>query len=209
MGVITDAAVSEEDDDRENEGLEEASELAALVDRIDARRNHKELSGIEPNDLSDASEKLHAEDTLRFIRKMETVEIQSYLDHCCQEYFESHPVCNGTENIQVRTARWKREYTYTHIREFFVKKSIEGDTLPHRFGSGIFLPLIPTASLQSPEISQQNTAFMRTFIQCGLPVFDAKWRQERYIVNSVGQFQRNAGFVTVGNGLFCLNILQL
>ena len=68
--------MSEEDNNREDEGLEESSELAALVDLIDARRKPKEFPDIEPIDLNDVSEKLHAEDTLRFIRKLETVEIQ-------------------------------------------------------------------------------------------------------------------------------------
>ena len=120
LGILTEDAASREEKDRDVEELAEAKELAALADRIDARRVQQEFPKVQPCDLNDGSEELHAQDTLRFIRILETVEIESYLDHChcCQECFEAHPVCIGTEKMAVRMARWKRDVSYTHIHNF-------------------------------------------------------------------------------------------
>ena len=179
--------ISQEENNDEVEDVEEASELAALIDQFDACRGQGEFPEIEPNGLKDVNDQEHAEHTLGFIRKVETIEILSYLDHCCQEYFEAHPVCVGTEKMAVRMSRWKRDFSYTHIRNFFMKKFTNFDTLSHRFDSGIFLPLLPIASLQNRKIAQSTSTLVQTFLECDLPVFEDRLRKKWNIIKNALQ----------------------
>ena len=80
--------------------------------------------------------------------KLETVEIQSFLDAQWQEYQESNP---GDEDCPrpVKKARWAREHYYYFLQTFLQRKTLDSKTFAHRVQDDIFVPLLPVSSVST------------------------------------------------------------
>ena len=165
------ADVAEDCDEAQEDDNNEADQLAELVDLIDARRAQGEFPLLQPRELLYDSEVSDAQDTLRLVRKIETVQIQSYLDHCRQIFFSNPLATRSDEPLKVQEARWSRDFTYKHMREFFCQKFVEEDVLSHRFDTGTFIPII------SPKCDEDKDALSK-LTENHMPAFNAALRKK-------------------------------
>ena len=95
------ADVAEDCDEAQEDDNDEADQLAELVDLIDARRAQGEFPLLQPRELLHDSEVSDAQDTLRLVRNIQTVKIQSQLDHCRYIFFSNPLATRFDEPLKV------------------------------------------------------------------------------------------------------------
>ena len=165
MGAIN----SDDEDDK----AEEARQLISILDAIGDRMEQKTFPPVLPEEVQKADACTAAKETLQFILKMEATELQSYHDSKYIEFRKSVPA-DPNISEKVRRSRFAYDYFYPLTIEFYLEKTMRTHEFCHRVADGLFLPIIPIASIgdeASRSAAQGAVSQMReTHIVC----FDAK-----------------------------------
>ena len=126
---------------------EESNALAALVDTIAERTERKEFPVVRPEELAASADTKDADDIVRFCKRVEATQLQSYIDMHWQKYMEGNPGDTALP-IRVQRAHWIREHYYNLCRTFLAVESLRTRAFQHGFRAGMFLPLILPASIE-------------------------------------------------------------
>ena len=118
----------------------------ALVRRIADRVDSHEFPCVQPSDLEEGGAQDVAKAALEFLLKTEQAEVQSYVD---QKYAEFRALSPTDESVPepVRRAKFMYSSFYGLVVDFHLQKSYENKQLRHRFTDGVFVPVIPVASI--------------------------------------------------------------
>ena len=74
-----------------------------------------------------------------FLRKVEAVKLQSFLDAEFGKYMRDNP---GDEKLPLaaKRARWSRDHYYFFCKQFLYTEALEQRSFAYRFGDGVFIP---------------------------------------------------------------------
>eukprot|EP00973_Karenia_brevis_P016152 2210257-Karenia_brevis.AAC.1 len=111
-----------EQDGDENDDLQNGTNLANLVDAIAKRQMSRSFPLVQPIDLLTSIDKENATHTLMLVDKMETVEIQSYIDEKKHMFLKDKPE-ESPHPLPVQQAMWNRDFYYVWMRRCLLEKS--------------------------------------------------------------------------------------
>ena len=150
---------------------DEGGELARMVDLVQQRLQKKEFPLVKPEE---AQNPIAAEATLSLARKLEAVEIQSFLDKERALFVGSDTGCLNTYFAQ--------NSFYYHLRQFLFQKSLREKKLAHCIFDGLFIPLIPVSSVENEELHELALQVAPRVMQAHLAPMEASfWQQWRDI----------------------------
>ena len=115
---------------------EEAQELNSFLDCIE-----------------EASKSQDAEEiswVLDFVRQVEYVEIQSFVEKYEADYFQDYPP-QADVSLKVAKAQWVRDSYCSLVLKYYVKKFVEEGIVSHRFEGEVFLPIISVNSSRAAQ----------------------------------------------------------
>ena len=149
---------------------------SGIIDTIAVRMKEQKFPYVHPDDLEDSQESSQAEANLEYIQKVETVEVQSYIDAERAKYAASNP---GDENLprEVKDAQWIRQSYYPLMRDFFYTKALEKKNFSHRMSECGFVPLVAVASIGDVDKREMAAAAAKKMAESYIPTFDDKlWK---------------------------------
>ena len=132
--------------DDEDDKAEEAQQLVSIIDAIGDRMEQKTFPPVLPEEVQKADACSAAKETLQFILKTEATELQSYHDIKYIEFRRSAPA-DPNISEKVRRSRFAYEHFYPLTIEFYLEKTMRTREFCHRVADGLFLPIIPIASI--------------------------------------------------------------
>ena len=91
-----------------------------------------------------------AEQTLSLVRKSQAVKIQSYLDEE-RGLFLASDVVSPHVPVPHKNAYFARNSYYHYLLRYLFRESLEEGKLAHHILDGVFIPLIPPASLNDEK----------------------------------------------------------
>ena len=141
------------DDDREIEidANKDEEWEPPLMNVIAQRDRAKEFPVVRPMELSTTEEQEAAHQLLGLVDPAETVNIQSYMEHKRQEYFECAPhECDKDKPLGLQKALWARNFFYKHLHDYLASHSLKHRKLAHRFQGVHFLALLTPQTSTDP-----------------------------------------------------------
>ena len=103
------------------------------------------------------------------------IEIQSFLDAEKSKFFASNPMTDEIP-FKLREVKFMYDHYYTLTTRFYLKKSLTQRDFMHRMQDGIFLPVIPMASIKDAAKAASGAAVMMQVRQRHISkVDDALW----------------------------------
>ena len=124
----------------------EAMRSDALLQRIAGRVEQREFPYVLPSEMGQEDEQSMARDALEFVLKTEHAELQSFID---KKYADFRAITPTDEEVPepVRRAKFMYSSYYALVVQYNVHRSYGDRKLRHRFTDGVFVPVIPVASL--------------------------------------------------------------
>ena len=165
--------VNGSEDDR---AREPAQPVSGIVGTIATRMAEQTFPYVHPNEVGDGQNSNEAEAILEYMQKVETVEVQSFIDEARAQYAASNP---GDDNLprEAKDAQWMRQSFYPLMREFFYTKAFEKKKFSHRFSKCGFVPLVAMASIEDDDEREEAAAAAKKMTESYIPAFDDKlWK---------------------------------
>ena len=128
----------------------ETADVAGLVDFVVQRASLGQFPCLKPTELKDSEAAEEAELILRFVRRTEVVQLQSFLEHKYVTYLQS---CPAEESMSegARRLSYATEFYYKHVHEFLCGETLRVRSFRHHFQMGLFVPLVSPSMLPTPE----------------------------------------------------------
>ena len=121
-----------------------------LADAIQERLAKQKFPALLPCECAQAEDQLIAEWALEFVRKIEYVEIQTFIEEHKSAFFKDHPDPNEI-SFRKSEAQWIRDNYYVLVKRFYLRKFLDSGVIAHRFEGKMFLPFLPVASAGNSE----------------------------------------------------------
>ena len=117
-----------------------------LYERIAGRIDERSFPYVLAAEAQEETVKHIADSMLSSMMKSDYVEIQSYVDHKWAEFRSSSPVDDNVPE-KVRRAKFMQDSFYVLCVQFYIERSFTEKRLRHHFSNGVFVPVIPVASM--------------------------------------------------------------
>ena len=135
--------------------------LVALHESTQSRRERDEYPLVLPAEVAASGlQRDFAEEQCAFVRGMDTVQFQSFLDDRYQVY-RRDALADSDVPEPVRHAKWAMDTFYSNSKEFDILQSFETRVFAHRWDAERFLPLLAVACLGDDEERQEAFAIVR------------------------------------------------
>ena len=133
-----------------------AGGLASLMEEIAKREEAKEFPLLLPEQCEGKGGEYGnaAEETLSLLEKIDTVQMQSYIDRQRELYFMNSKFEDGRSPAEAK-ALWAYRYYYKHMRDYLAVESLAHGKFAHRFNDDAFLAMIPPQTLEDPVLARE------------------------------------------------------
>jgi len=180
----TDRTQVDSDDD------DESNTFGALADTIAQRAERKEFPLIYPSELAPCACKTDAEDIVRLCKHVEATKLQAYIDfhwHKCMDENSD----DAKLPIPLKYAQWIREHYYRLCRFVLAVESLRRRRFLHSFDAGVFLPLIPSLSIEDTTMQGEAQECVQKMTLTLLASVDAnlwkKWEDIKKLFSYFGK----------------------
>ena len=161
---------------------------------VDAEDEFETVDDIDKSlEIEDIDHSL-VEQGMTLIDKTEHVELESYVAHRKQLYFQSNPGEEGKPQA-VLEAEWARSFHYAEIRKFLFQKTFDRHKIAHKMMEGIFIPLISPASLADEQLRSEATSIVQQITANHLEPVEKKFWTEWEKQHAYSQFLDEEPFV--------------